>query len=282
MPTKAKPKFSIYSTSDRSPMHFSGANGFPVGCYNTLLNALSQRYSITSLWHKGLWPNIGDPESSLSWDDYADDLISHIKSQHKQPIIGVGHSMGANITMIAAAKAPKLFSKLVLVEPVILSKFQTQLCKYAPKSWLQGQEPAKSALSKTFKWADKKSAFKDFKQNAAYKRIGNEQLEIMLDSMTDTNAGKTELTYPVDWEVANYLSGKHAFKDYQKLKVPFAVIRGKPSIFAHDKSWHKMMRAKPNALYLNELEFGHLMPFESPQITRQLILSAINKLDAEN
>jgi len=124
MPTKAKPKFSIYSTSDRSPMHFSGANGFPVGCYNTLLNALSQRYSITSLWHKGLWPNIGDPESSLSWDDYADDLISHIKSQHKQPIIGVGHSMGANITMIAAAKAPKLFSKLVLVEPVILSKFQ--------------------------------------------------------------------------------------------------------------------------------------------------------------
>ncbi len=279
MSTKATPKFSIYSTRDQSPMHFSGANGFPVGCYDTLLNGLSQKYSITSLWHRALWPGISDPTGDISWDDYANDLIKHLKQQHQQPVIGVGHSMGATITLIAAAKAPKLFSKLILVEPVIISSLHSLLCQYAPTRWLSGIEPVKSATSKPTRWPTKDQAYQAFKRNPAYKRIADDQLNTMLASMVDVSPKETTLTYPLDWEVANYLSGRNVLADVQKLKVPTAIIRGRPSLFIHDKSWHKIMRAKPNFLYLTEREYGHLMPFESPQITRQLIVSSIKKLE---
>lgn len=281
MATKATPKFSIYSTQDRAPMHFSGANGFPVGCYDALLNGLSQRFSITSVWHKGLWPNIGDPSEGLSWDDYAHDLIQHIKTKHKGPIIGVGHSMGATITLIAAAKAPNLFSKLVLIEPVILSPFQSFLCKYTPHAWLSGIEPVKSTLTKPSRWKDKKQALSYFKQNPAFKRIPGDQLTAMLDSLVEMKGNQAEWVYPLNWEIANYLAGRTILNDAKQLKVPTAFIRGKPSLFVHDKSWHQLMRAKPQQLYLSEHEYGHLMPFEAPQITRQLVMSALKKLDKD-
>ena len=278
----SKAKFSVYSTSDRTPMHFSGANGFPIGCYDALLNGLSQKYSITSVWHKGLWPNIGSPVKSLSWDDYADDLIKHLKANHKQPVIGVGHSMGATITLLAAAKAPKLFSQLVLIEPVVLGKFQTVMARFAPTSLVNGMEPIKSALAKTTEWKDKNQALGYFKKQQAYKRISDDQLKVMLDAMTDTEGSKQKLIYPLEWEVANYLSGQGVLSEFQKLKVPTAIIRGKPSIFVHDKTWQKMMRLKPKALYINEMDYGHLMPFESPQITRQLIQMALKKLSSQD
>lgn len=260
-------------------MHFSGANGFPVGCYDTLLNGLSQKYSITSLWHRGLWPNIGEPATQLTWDDYANDLIQHLKKQHKQPVIGLGHSMGATITLMAAAKAPKLFSKLILIEPVIISPMLSFLCHYAPTRWLSGMEPMKSALAKPTQWPSKDATFAQFKKRPAYKRIPDDQLKHMVESMVDKHTNQVELVYPVDWEIANYLSGRNVLKDVQKLKVPTAIIRGKPSLFIHDKSWHKILRAQPKLQIMHEREYGHLMPFEAPQITRQLIMSAIKRLD---
>ncbi|MFC3152502.1 alpha/beta fold hydrolase [Litoribrevibacter euphylliae] len=281
MATKATPKFSIYSTQDRTPMHFSGANGFPVGCYDALLNGLSQRFSITSVWHKALWPGIGDPNDALTWDDYADDLIQHLKTKHNRPVVGVGHSMGASITLIAAAKAPKLFSKLVLIEPVIISPLQSFLCQYSPQSWLSGIEPVKSTLKKPSQWKSKEQALAYFKQNTAYKRIPQEQLTTILNSMVEQEGQHTKLVYPLNWEIANYLAGRNILSDVKKLKVPTAFIRGKPSLFVHDKSWHRLMRAKPKLHYITERDYGHLMPFEAPQITRQLIMSTLKKMDED-
>jgi pimeloyl-ACP methyl ester carboxylesterase len=279
MTSQAKLKYSIYSTNDKPLMHFSGANGFPVGCYDTLLNDLSKRYSISSVWHKALWPDSGSPERSLSWDDYADDIIRHLKQQGGQPVVGIGHSMGATVTLIAAAKAPKLFSKIVLIEPVIISKLHQTLGKLAPKSLLNQVDPVKSALTKSTHWKTKEQAQQNLKAQTAFKRVPNEQIQTLINAMTDTNGQQYELTYSLKWEIANYLSARNVLTDYKKLTVPTAVIRARPSIFVHDKSWHKMMRAKPNALYMNEMEYSHLLPFEAPQLTRQLITSAIKQLD---
>ncbi len=273
-----KPKFSVYSTKNNPPMHFSGANGFPVGCYEPLLTALSQRYSISSLWHRGLWPSSKTVDSEATWDVYANDLIAHLKKQSSGPVIGVGHSMGATVTMIAAAKEPKLFSKLVLIEPVIISRFHSLLFRHAPTGWLNKQDPIKSALKTRQAWNSEDNAYQYFRKLDAYKRIPDLQLKTVVSSITDTNNGKTVLVYSKDWEIHNYKAARFVLNDYQKLKTPTVVIRGRPSLFVHDKTWQSMMRSKPNNVYQNELDYGHLMPLEAPSLTRQLIISGLNKL----
>lgn len=54
-------------------------------------------------------------------------------------VVGAGHSMGAVATMFAALKQPSLFTKLVLIEPVILppdfiaqARLQPELLEQVP------------------------------------------------------------------------------------------------------------------------------------------------------
>lgn len=57
-----------------------------------------------------------------SWFDHARDLlhiINHFRSEMTIPIVGVGHSMGANHLANVALFHPRLFSTLILMEPVI-------------------------------------------------------------------------------------------------------------------------------------------------------------------
>ena len=57
------------------------------------------------------------PEKYASLSGYADDLMEIIRELGMRETVFVGHSVSAMIGVLAAQKAPELFSKLVLVGP---------------------------------------------------------------------------------------------------------------------------------------------------------------------
>ncbi|GAA3944228.1 hypothetical protein GCM10022277_44940 [Litoribacillus peritrichatus] len=186
--------------------------------------------------------------------------------------------MGANITLLAAAKSPTLFSELILIEPVMVSRFHAFLFRYAPQSWLQKQEPVASALAAPTSWSTPELAYQHFRGHPAYKRMPDQTLKTMLKGLIDNHQGKTSLVYPKDWEIHNYLQVRPILNAFQTLKTPTVFIRGKSSLFVHDKSWQAMLRMKPDTLCFREMEYGHLLPLEAPGLTRQLIFSGLTKL----
>ncbi|GLA02135.1 hypothetical protein AnigIFM60653_001534 [Aspergillus niger] len=57
-----------------------------------------------------------------SWMDHARDLflmINHFRDQMPRPLVGIGHSMGGNIITNLAFLHPRLFTTILLVDPVI-------------------------------------------------------------------------------------------------------------------------------------------------------------------
>ncbi|RAL14752.1 uncharacterized protein BO97DRAFT_422104 [Aspergillus homomorphus CBS 101889] len=61
-------------------------------------------------------------EESGSWMDHSRDLflmINHFREQMPRPIVGVGHSFGGNIITNLAYLHPRLFTTLLLIDPVI-------------------------------------------------------------------------------------------------------------------------------------------------------------------
>ena len=58
-----------------------------------------------------------DPTKSRKYT--SGELIEFIESVADQPIVGLGHSLGADLTLMAAAQRPDLFSQVIIMDPPI-------------------------------------------------------------------------------------------------------------------------------------------------------------------
>lgn len=85
-------------------------------------------------------------------------MVNHFRQQMKRPIIGVGHSMGGNNLVNLSLMHPRLFTSLVLIDPV----FQR-----VPSQ--QGNVgPAKASTNRRDRWPSRKVAEASFKRSKFY------------------------------------------------------------------------------------------------------------------
>ena len=81
------------------PLHFSHANGIPSLTYSHLFEMLADLdiHFIERMGYEGD-VQCGD------WSHLADELIAAIEAKnHGSPVIGIGHSAGAVVTLMAAS-----------------------------------------------------------------------------------------------------------------------------------------------------------------------------------
>ncbi|WP_400191510.1 alpha/beta fold hydrolase [Hymenobacter sp. B81] len=98
------------------------AHGF--GCDQNIWRFVTPRFLAT---HRlVLYDHVGAGGSQLTayspykygqLEGYADDLLDICRALNLERVVGVGHSVGAMITMLAAMQAPECFERLVLVTP---------------------------------------------------------------------------------------------------------------------------------------------------------------------
>ncbi|TVR79226.1 MAG: alpha/beta hydrolase [Chitinophagaceae bacterium] len=108
------------SGKGKQPMVFAHGYGCSQNMWRFVAPAFEKDYKIV------LFDHVGSGKSDLSAYDfekynslkgYADDLIEICDELHLQNVILVGHSVSCMIAVLAAAKRPELFDKLVLVGP---------------------------------------------------------------------------------------------------------------------------------------------------------------------
>ncbi|OJJ67267.1 hypothetical protein ASPBRDRAFT_136499 [Aspergillus brasiliensis CBS 101740] len=104
----------------------------PKELYEPLWDELLEQantFNVRSIWvadcaSMGMSGLLNEDKLSMdcSWMDHARDLflmINHFREQMPRPIVGVGHSFGGNIITNLAYLHPRLFTTLLLIEPVI-------------------------------------------------------------------------------------------------------------------------------------------------------------------
>src|SRR5512139_4206430 len=95
------------------PLHFLHANGYPPACYQEFIEALRSEYRVFGMLLRPLWPN-ARPEEIDDWNPLSDDLLAFLDERQSGPVIAVGHSIGAVVSLRAALRAPDRFKALVL------------------------------------------------------------------------------------------------------------------------------------------------------------------------
>jgi len=100
------------------PLHFLHANGYPPDCYSPLFEFLKTEYHVFGMTLRPLWDD-AKTEEIQSWHPFSDDLLRFLSDRKSGSVIGVGHSIGAVVTLRTALRDPSKFRALVLIDPVL-------------------------------------------------------------------------------------------------------------------------------------------------------------------
>lgn len=269
--------FDVFSHQGPA-LHFYGANGFPTKVYRSFINCLQHEFSVSSLHNRATWPNQPMPKK-INWQIYADDLIHFLSGHTAKPVIGVGHSLGATSTVLAAIKRPDLFKCLVLIEPAMTSPLVSKLLPLVPFRLAQRVQPIKYTVEKTETWSSSESFYQDLKQRRVFKRIDDIDLQHMAEqSLRQASEQHAHLKFPKMWEAKNYASAPNIYRQLKDLTMPVIAIRGKPSAYFSDKSWQKWRALSPKTIFKEDANYGHLFPLESPEKCSELIVSGLMEL----
>src|SRR2546430_5929780 len=106
-------------------LHFSHANGFPAACYRKMFSFLERDFEIDYINAIG-----HDPRHPVtdSWPHLVAELIERLEGR-REPVLGVGHSLGGYLTALAAVKRPALFRAIILLDSLILGPWQGTVFK---------------------------------------------------------------------------------------------------------------------------------------------------------
>jgi pimeloyl-ACP methyl ester carboxylesterase len=227
--------------------------------FRQLLPELTKEYKVISLD----LPGFGQSEKSTSFIyklcNYGQLIINFLDKLNIQDVILIGHSMGGQICMHAAKKAPERIKKLILLGCCSYVKRANRsliACSYLPlftwgmRSWIQK---------------------KDVKQNL---------LAVLHDSKLVTQEMIDSYSKPISEaafinsliRLLRHREGDMSSEELQQIKQPVLMIWGKEDKVIPVKTGYKLKHDLPNAELIVYEKCGHLLMEEKPdEITNEMI-----------
>ncbi|HSH04460.1 MAG TPA: alpha/beta hydrolase [Anaerolineae bacterium] len=244
-------------------LHFAHSNGFPPASFKALLGALALDYRVLAMELRPLWAGY-EPEELDNWNVVADDLLRFLDQQGWENIIGMGHSLGAVATMMAALKEPERFKVLVLVEPVFLPPPLLEMAAAHPGA-AEMIPLVKATRRRRYEWPDEAAMFAHFRKKETFVRWSDEALWDYVRAGSEAGGAGVQLRYRRDWEARFYsLPPTTVWADIPQIKVPTMGVRGALSDTIAPESWALWQELQPEGHFVEMAEAGHMVPVERP------------------
>lgn len=261
---------------DTPTIHFSAANGFPVASSREFLNCFSATHSITAMDCRGAWPDKPQPEQGFSIYDFADDLILGIASQHQSPVIGMGHSHGGLITLIAAAKRPDLFSKLVIIEPATYPlAWISYITRFVPQAVLFRFFPfIRGSHERQRYWPNREAFIERYRKHNTFKRFTDAAFaDYATNGLRAHPEHSFELVFAPEWESHIFRNIDYVWKHLAETSHPTLLIRAEHSNICSRRQFiTEVQSLKTNIHPIEIADTFHLLPYEAPKLVAQKAL----------
>ena len=259
----------------RSLIHFSHANGFPAPAYASMLDELAGEHRISFIPVIG-----GDARYPVSdgWPRLVDELIDAIEREHRgAPVIGVGHSLGAYLTYIAAARRPELFRAIVLLDAPIVGPVKGRLLAATKRFGIVDRvTPAGTTRDRRAHWDSRDEAKAHFRTRRLFGRFSEACLDdYVRHGLVAAPGGGFRLRIDPDLEYQIYRTMPDAMHRWlAQLRVPAGFVGGESSDVLRRVGLSMMRGAR---FLKRRVPGGHLFPFEHPRAAA----AAIGELVAE-
>ena len=266
------------------PLHFLHANGYPPDCYKPLFELLKTEYHVFGMPLRPLWDE-AKIDDIKDWQPFSDDLRFFLSSQ-PAPVIGVGHSIGAIVTLRAALRDPGKFKALVLIDPVLFVPsflFSWRIVralglgdKFHPL--ILGAQKRRRTFD------DLETVFRGYRNRNIFRYMSDENLRIYIEGITRKTSDGYELIYSPEWEAHIYRTGLRDFdlwRDLPKLEVPTLFIRGaETDTFLAAAA--KLVKQRQPKVRVEALDKStHLLPLERPQAVFEIMQSFLKSLESK-
>ncbi len=247
---------------------FAPANGFPGASYKYLLQPLQSSYSIHFIDRVGHQPHYPvDPNWQRLVDEYLELLHQAVG---KQPVLAVGHSLGGVLSYMAALRAPERFTKLVLLDPPLLTGLDSLGLKLAKRlGFIDRVTPAGVTRGRRQHWPSKEAALNYFQSKKLFARFHPACLQDYLEAglEPDPSKGGLRLRFQPSVELAIFRNlADHLTGSHKHLKVPAHLITGQQSDLITPQRAKKLEKM---GFSCHSVTGGHMFPLEHPELTRQ-------------
>ena len=270
---------SIDYGSSGQELVFLHANGYPPDCYRPLLMRLTEKYHVSAMLQRPLWPE-SRPEDIDDWLPLTDDLLHYLALHHSGPIACVGHSMGGIALLRAALREPERFKAIVLLDPVLFPQYISPLWRMFYKTGLTYRlHPMVSTTTKRRReFDDLDRLFKGFRRKPIFRYFDDEALQAYVEGITcKTDKGYYQLCYSAEWETRLYITAvwrdMDIWRGLPKLEVPTLIIRGVETNTFWERTGKLVERKQPRVKVVALERSTHLVPLERPQEVSNLIKS---------
>lgn len=244
-------------------LHFAHANGYPPGVYRQFLTHLSANFHVVAMEQRPLWPG-EQPEQLHSWHQLANDLIDFLETHGARDVIGVGHSLGAVVTMVAAIRRPDLFRQLVLVEPVFLAPQFLALAAAHPRQAFETPF-VQIARKRRNQWPSRQAAFAHLRQKEVFQRFSDAALHDYVEHGLAENEYGAHLRFSREWEARFYGTPPlDVWELIPQIAHPTLAVRAAGSNTLSSQAWRLWQELQPETQFVEIEGAGHLVPMEQP------------------
>lgn len=257
---------------------FIHANGFNGLTYRGLLEPLKGDWRVQApdLRGHGRTTLPTRPENRANWNDMRGDLVALLESLEGPPVVLAGHSMGATLALLAAARVPDRVRSLVMLDPVILTRTASTAMRL-PGGWkLARRHPwAVAALRRRHCFPDREAAFQSYRGRGSFKGWPDAVLaDYVEDGFRPTPDGEVELACAPAWESSNYSAQSNdPWGALGRVGRPVHILKAGQgstcSVTARDAGRHP-------GLVVETLEDGtHFFPMMMPDAARAVLIQAL-------
>lgn len=258
---------------------FLHATGFNARTYRTLLAPIGERFRVLALDLRG-HGRTELPAKTFgytSWNRHRDDVIA-VLEHFSAPVSLAGHSMGATVAMLVAARRPDLVASLALVEPVIQSSLfyaagQVPLMPVLRRSLFP---IAKAAAKRRARFPDEAGAREALRARGVFKTFTEEMLaDYVGDGLRSDGGGGLTLSCSPLYEAATFCAQRHdPWAALRAIGDPIVLLRAEQHSTMSSAAYRRFSALKPQARVAVVEGAGHMLPMERPDRARAAIESA--------
>ena len=187
---------------------FLHANGFNALTYRSILAPLAplRILAIDQRGH-GATTLSTDTEGRTTWHDFRDDLLALLAALDLNNVVLAGHSMGGTSSLLAAAEAPGVVRRLVLLDPVILPpNMRVEAAGEAnrPTSMIEAARRRRAVFP------SRSAALSAYHGRGAFKTwTGDTLADFVAGGFRDLQSGEVALACDPAWEASSYAAQAH-------------------------------------------------------------------------
>jgi pimeloyl-ACP methyl ester carboxylesterase len=255
-------RFRGDDTSVPNPiLHFSHANGFPASCYAAMRGAFARRYRIGAIEAIGTHPSYPVTEG---WPMLVRQLIDTLEVEYDgEPVFGVGHSLGAYLTFLAAAQRPKLFRAIVMIDAPVIGAVRGRLLGATKRIGIVDRvTPAGATRDRRAEWDSREEAKAHFGTRKLFRNFSAQCLDDYVRHALVRSEDHFRLKIDPAIEYQIYRTIPHDMhRQLRHLKVPAGFIGGTHSEVLRRVGMGPM---RGRRFLKRRVPGGHLFPFEHP------------------